>query len=58
MPKLSAIDDLRERVSELEKYQLEHGRPPSRLGNAIRFVVEYQDALREIVEMHRKSTGQ
>jgi hypothetical protein len=50
MVKLSAIDDLKERVRELEKYNTEHGKPPTRLGSAIRYLVENQDVIKELVE--------
>jgi hypothetical protein len=55
MAKLSAIDDLKARVAELELIVLEQRkrRPPSRLGMTFRYLAENVDTLRDIVEDHK-----
>ena len=50
-------NQLSDRVSELERIVTETRRPPSRLGTAIRYLVENLDALEQMIEKHRESMG-
>lgn len=50
-------NQLSDRVSELERIVTESRRPPSRLGTAIRYLVENLDALEQMIEKHRESMG-
>ena len=51
-------NQLSDRVSELERIVTETRRPPSRLGTAIRYLVENLDALEQMIEKHREFDGQ
>jgi hypothetical protein len=53
--KLTKFEKLQDRVAELELIVAENRRPPSRLGSAIRWIVENQEAIREIVAKHQSS---
>jgi NTP pyrophosphatase (non-canonical NTP hydrolase) len=57
MKKLTAIEDLQGRVKELERYNYLRGKPPTRLGNTLRFIVENIQVLERMIE-ERKSTEQ
>ena len=50
-------NQLSDRVSELERIVIESRRPPSRLGTAIRYLVENLDALEQMIEKHWESMG-
>ena len=50
-------NQLSDRVSELERIVTETRRSPSRLGTAIRYLVENLDALEQMIEKHRESMG-
>jgi hypothetical protein len=64
--RLAAVE---ERMTELEMIVTQHHKPPSRLGAAIRFLVQHQDVIAEMIERYkakalramigykRKSTG-
>jgi hypothetical protein len=56
MPKLSAIDDLRERVDALEKLTVlrGYGKANTAQAKAIKFVMDNQRVLEEMVEQHKE----
>lgn len=48
--KLTKFEKLQDRVAEPELIVAERHKPPSKLGTAIRYLVENQDAIREMIE--------
>jgi hypothetical protein len=55
--KQTKLEKLEDRVAELEKYNTAHGRPPTRLGNCLRYLIENMDTIREIVANHKSATS-
>jgi hypothetical protein len=53
--KLTKFEKLQDRVAELELIVAQNRRPPSRLGNTLRFIVENIQVLERIIE-REKST--
>jgi hypothetical protein len=55
--KPTKLERLTDRVTELEKIVAENRRPPTRLGNTLRFIVANIQTLEQIVEKHKNPNG-